>query len=75
VQSLAYHRNAFAFVTADLPLPNGRDWAKREVVDGISVSLIRDFTISDRSFPCRLDVLYGYKTLRPQLACRIHNDG
>jgi hypothetical protein len=74
-QSLAFHKNAFAFVTADLPLPEGRDWAKREVVDGISVSLIRDFTISDRSFPCRLDVLYGYKTIRPQLAARIHNDG
>jgi hypothetical protein len=28
-------------------------------------------SISDRSFPCRLDVLYGYKTLRPQLASRI----
>jgi hypothetical protein len=74
-QSLAFHKNAFSFVTADLPLPNGRDWAKREVVDNISVSLIRDFTIADRSFPCRLDVLYGYKTIRPQLAARIHNDG
>jgi hypothetical protein len=74
VQSLAFHKNAFAFVTADLPLPNGRDWARREVVDGLSVSLIRDFTISDRSFPCRLDILYGYKAIRPQLAVRIHND-
>jgi hypothetical protein len=74
VQSLAFHKNAFAFVTADLPLPQGVDWAKREVVDGISVSLIRDFTISDRSFPCRLDVLYGYKAVRPQLAARVHND-
>ena len=74
-QSLAFHKNAYAFVTADLPLPGGTDWARREVVDGISVSLIRDFTISDRSFPCRLDVLYGYKAIRPQLACRVHNDG
>lgn len=74
-QSLAYHKDAFAFVTADLPLPEGVDWAKREVVDGISVSLVRDFSISDRTFPCRLDVLYGYKAIRPQLAARIHNDG
>jgi hypothetical protein len=74
-QSLAFHKDAFAFVTADLPLPEGVDWAKREVVDGISVSLVRDFSISDRSFPCRLDVLYGYKAVRPQLAVRIHNDG
>jgi hypothetical protein len=74
VQSLAFHKDAFAFVTADLPLPDGVDWAKREVVDGISVSLVRDFNISDRTFPCRLDVLYGYKAIRPQLAVRIHND-
>jgi len=74
VQSLAFHKDAFAFVTADLPLPEGVDWAKREVVDGISVSLVRDFSISDRTFPCRLDVLYGYKAVRPQLAVRIHND-
>jgi hypothetical protein len=49
--------------------------AARAVVDGISVSMVRGFDISDRSFPCRLDVLYGYAALRPQLACRIHADG
>lgn len=75
IQSLAFHKDAFAFVTADLPLPEGTDWARREVVDGISVSLVRDFNISDRSFPCRLDVLYGYKAIRPMLATRIHADG
>ncbi len=75
VQSLAYHRDAFAFVTADLPLPEGTDWAAREVIDGISLSVVRDFSISDRSFPCRIDVLYGYKAVRPQLATRIHADG
>jgi hypothetical protein len=74
VQSLVYHKSAFAFVSADLPLPDGVDWARREVVDGISISLVRDFSISDRTFPCRLDVLYGYKAIRPQLAARIHND-
>jgi hypothetical protein len=74
-QSLAFHKDAFAFVTADLPMPKGVDFAAREVVDGISVSIVRAFDISDRSFPCRIDVLYGYKAVRPQLACRIHNDG
>ena len=73
--SLVYHENAFTFATADLPLPNGVDFAARQVMDGISMSVVRDFAISDRSFPCRLDVLYGYKTIRPQLACRIHADG
>lgn len=73
--SMMFYRDAFIFATADLPLPDGTDKAARAVVDGISVSMVRDFTISDRSFPCRLDVLYGYAALRPQLACRLHADG
>jgi hypothetical protein len=72
-QSMVYHKDAFTFATADLVLPQGVDFAAREVMDGISMSLVRQFQISDRSFPCRLDVLYGYKTLRPQLAARIAN--
>jgi hypothetical protein len=73
--SLMFHRDAFTFATADLPLPKGEDMASRAVVDGISVSLVRGFNISDRTFPCRLDVLYGYQAIRPQLAVRIHADG
>lgn len=69
--SLAFHKDAFTFATADLILPDGVDWAAREVFDGISMSMVRQFQISDRSFPCRIDVLYGYKTIRPQLATRI----
>lgn len=74
-QSLAFHKDAFAFVTADLEQPKGVDFAAREVFDGISLSMVRDFSISDRTFPCRIDCLYGYKAIRPQLAARIHNDG
>ena len=72
-QSLVYHRDAFTFATADLVQPKGVDFAAREVMDGISMSIVRDFNIADRSFPCRLDVLYGFKTLRAQLACRLAN--
>lgn len=73
--SMVFHKNAFTFATADLLLPKGVDFAAREVMDGISMSIVRGFTIADRSFPCRLDILYGFKTIRPQLACRIHADG
>ena len=73
--SLMFFRDAFVFATADLPMPDGTDKAYRAVVDGISVSIVRDFSISDRTFPCRLDVLYGHCALRPQLATRIHADG
>lgn len=73
--SMAYHKDAFTFATADLVLPSGVDFAAREVMDGISMRVVRQYAISTDTFPCRLDILYGYKAIRPQLACRIHADG
>jgi hypothetical protein len=70
-QHLAYHEDAFTFATVDLLLPKGVDFAAREVMDGISVRLIRDYDINNDTFPCRVDVMYGYQALRPEHACRI----
>jgi len=72
--SLLFQKEAFAFATADLVMPKGVDFAAREVVDGVSMRIVRMYDINNDKFPCRLDVLYGYKTLRPQLACRYHNN-
>lgn len=72
--SLLYQEGAFAFATADLVMPDGVDWKAREVFDGISMRMIRQYDINNDKFPTRLDVLYGYKTLRPQLAARLHNN-
>lgn len=70
---LAFHRDAFTLVTADLPLPGGVDMAAR-VSDkqlGISIRMIRAYDINTDLFPCRLDILYGWAVLRQELACRI----
>jgi hypothetical protein len=72
-QNLAFHRDAFAFATADLLMPKGVDFSSREQYDGISMRIVRMYDITNDNFPCRIDVLYGYKTIRPQLACRITN--
>jgi hypothetical protein len=69
--SLAYHRDAFTFATADLVMPQGVDFAAREVYDGLSMRIVRQYAISTDTMPCRIDILYGYKTLRAQLAARI----
>jgi hypothetical protein len=72
-QGLAFHRDAFTLVTADLPVPKGTDMASR-VSDkqlGISLRIVRDYDITTDQFPCRIDVLYGWATLRPELACRV----
>lgn len=72
--SLLFQKEAFAFATADLVMPSGVDFAKRDVLDGISMRIVRQYDINNDKFPCRLDILYGYKTLRPQLAARYHNN-
>lgn len=72
--SLMFHENAFTFATADLVLPDGQDMAARAVMDGIAMSMIRGFNISDRTFPTRLDVLYAAALLRGEMAVRIHAD-
>jgi hypothetical protein len=74
-QGLAFHRDWITLACADLPLPGGVDMAAR-VSDrqlGMSMRLIRAYNISTDQFPCRLDILYGWAPLRPELACRIQS--
>lgn len=69
--NLAYHKNAFAFVTADLEIPKGTDMAYRTKKDGISMRFIRDYNTKDDEWISRFDVLWGKLTVRKQLACRV----
>ena len=59
-------------VTADLEMPKGVDFAAREVYDGISLRVVRQYDIVNDKFPCRIDVLFGQKTVRPGWACRLN---
>ena len=70
-QNLVYHKDAIAFVTADLLLPRGVDMASRQVHNGISLRIVRQYDINNDRFPCRIDVLYGYAVIRPQMAVRL----
>ena len=72
--SMGYHKDAFAIATADLVMPKGVDFSAREVHDGVSLRIVRQYDINNDKFPCRLDILYGYKTIRPQLANRYANN-
>ena len=70
-QNLVYHKDAITFATADLLLPQGVDMAARSVHNGISLRVVRQYDINNDRMPCRVDVLYGFSTIRPQMACRI----
>lgn len=69
--SIIYQKDAFAAVFADMEMPQGVDFAARKVVDGISLKIVRDYDINNDKFPCRIDVLFGYKALRPEWAVRM----
>ena len=73
--SLVYHRDAFTFATANLVMPEGVDFARREVYDGLSLRIVRDYNINNDEMPCRIDIFYGYLTQRAEWAARLHADG
>lgn len=70
-QNLIYHKDAITFATADLIMPRGVDMASRKQYNGISIRIVRQYDINNDKLPCRLDVLYGYKVIRPEMAVRL----
>jgi len=72
-QNIVMHRNAFTLAVADLELPEGVHFAGRasDKEIGLSMRVVRQYTINNDSIPTRLDVLYGWAPLYPELACRV----
>ena len=72
-QNIILHRNAETLACADLELPMGVVFAGRasDKELGLSIRVCRQYTINNDSIPCRLDVLYGWAMLYPELACRV----
>jgi hypothetical protein len=70
-QNLVYHKDAITFATADLLLPQGVDMASRQVHNGISMRIVRQYDINNDRMPCRIDVLYGYGVIRAPQAVRL----
>jgi hypothetical protein len=70
-QSIMYHKEAFQFVTADLPLMGGADKCVRRVQDNLSLRVWQDGDIRNDELLMRIDILYGFAALRPEWACRM----
>lgn len=71
VQNLMYHKDAFTFVTADLPLMDDAHKCVRRVKDNLSLRVWQGSDIRNDEVLMRIDILYGFKTIRPEWACRI----
>lgn len=72
-QSLVFHHDAFAFVMADLVMPNGG--AKATFVQSsqwnISLRYVEQYqSLTDQNLS-RIDMLIGAAPLQPRLACRV----
>lgn len=68
VANLAFHKNAFGLVTVPLELPDGASFKARESHNGYSVRVVKDYDIDTDEDIIRLDILYGVKSLYPELA-------
>lgn len=72
-QNIMFHRNAYTMAMADLVLPEGVHFAGRasDKNIGLSIRVVRQYTINNDAIPTRLDVLYGLAPLYGELACRV----
>jgi hypothetical protein len=72
-QNLMYHRDAFTFATADLPIMKKSEECVVRQYDGISIRVWQDSDIRNDELLTRIDILYGFAAIRPQWACRLSN--
>jgi hypothetical protein len=71
-QNLIFHPNAFALVTVPIEMPSNV-WGARETDSdaGMSIRVVKQYDIDADEEIIRLDILYGVKTLYPELAVRL----
>lgn len=68
--NMVFHRNAFAFVTRPLSTPAGVE-SYTTSYNGLSLRVTRGYNMQYKKDMLSMDVLYGYKTINPELACRV----
>ena len=73
--ALMYHRDAYTFATAELPLMGGSEKCVRRTYDGLSLRVWQDPDIRNDELLTRIDILYGYAAIRPEWGCRIIGTG
>lgn len=70
-QNIGFHKNAFGLVTVPLEMPDGAAFKARESHNGLSIRVVKDYDIDTDDDVIRLDILYGWDAIYPDLACRL----
>jgi len=63
-----YHKDAYTFATAALPLMGGSEKCVRRTYDGLSLRVWQDPDIRNDELLTRIDILYGFAAIRPDWA-------
>ena len=71
VQTLMYHKDAYQFVTGDLPMMDDAQKCVIKRMDGLSIRVWQGSDIRNDELLMRLDILYGFAALRPEWGCRV----
>jgi hypothetical protein len=71
--NLMYHKDAFAFVMADMPVMDDAHKCVVKRNEGMSLRVWMASDIRNDELLCRLDCLWGFKTFRPAWSTRITN--
>lgn len=71
--NLMYHKDAFAFVMADMPIMDDAHKCVVKRNEGMSLRVWMASDIRNDELLCRLDCLWGFKTFRPAWSTRITN--
>lgn len=67
--NLVFHENAFAFVTRPLSAPAGVE-SYVTSYNGVTMRIVRGYDMQYKKEMLSMDILYGYKTMYPELAVR-----
>ena len=65
-KNIAFAPEAITMATADLEMPRGVDEVARETFDSLSMRMLTDYVVSTDQLITRLDILYGFKFVRPE---------
>lgn len=72
-QNMIFAPQAFALGCADIVLPKGMAMAARasDPESGLSIAMVRGFDIVNYREITRLDIIFGWQCLYPEMACRV----